>query len=110
MSARMMSTSKPAPSASARNTRSPNTSLVFADRPPLVGAVGATEVIRLALRGNLKLVELGDGLLPQRVRQLCVVVRSGEVLSVVQDVGQEVLQPLALVLVGLLGVGDDPRR
>src|ERR1700730_4561945 len=98
------STSSPATRATTRNARSLQMS------PPLGRSVAATPVMRVTLRRDLELAQLCVRLLLQGVRQLGVVGGLGEVLGVVQHEREEVLQRLALHLVGLLGVRDDPGR
>src|SRR5690348_5528994 len=109
MRARMTSTSKPAPKATALNTRSLQAppALVLVSREATVGVTAAMDG---NLRRDLNLTQLRLRLLLQRRRE-CRVQRVGrEFLSVADDVGQEALERIALGLVGLLLVHDDPRR
>src|SRR5437588_3712076 len=77
-------------------------------------ASGGLVVLGVAIKwrstGNDQLVELGDRLLLDVVGQLGVVDAGGHVLAVGVDVLQERLQVRALGVVGLVLVGDDPRR
>ena len=111
MSASTARTMSPAPSASALKTRSAQTPPVFAVVFPFANADGARSVTCSTLRRwNLQLTQLRFGLLAQRLGKLRIVVRLREALPVGEEVLQERLERVALVLVGLVLVGDDPRR
>src|SRR5437870_152941 len=70
-------------------------------------APGATTK-RSMSRWQYQLVDLSDGLGAQAVGQLGVVGGVGQVLAVAEDEVEEGLERLALRLVGLLLVGQDP--
>src|SRR4051794_5447231 len=109
MRARMINTSRPAPRATALNTRSPHAPAVLV-LVSLDATVGVTAAIRWNLGGNLDLAQLRLRLLLQGRRQRGVHGLARQLLAVTEGEGQEVFECGALCLVSLFLVDDDPRR
>src|SRR5690348_24126 len=113
MSASTASTESPAPRATARNARSPQTSPVRRPRAAPDGADGGGAIAGADTAGlrrrDLERADLHGGLLHQPLRQACVAVGRRERLAVRVDVLEERPQRLALRRAGLLLVHHDPR-